>query len=212
MSALWMLSTLASVPKAGGETGSSMRCITSSSSARTMPASRSASPLTACLRHQTSSALSAGRGESAPQWTSRDLAQQWVAWGLTGHETRHCCSHRLCPLNAAGTGTVQRTQPPGWGWDPLAARLGHLDGVTKVAAVLAPERSRGHARELWDTPGVRSPLAVEPLPPALTLLEGIEDVDEGEVVSVRVEQGPPAHGHGLLQVGGGGHKAGGSWG
>lgn len=48
--------------------------------------------------------------------------------------------------------------------------------------------------------------------PALTLLEGIEDVDEGEVVSVRVEQGPPAHGHGLLQVGGGGHKAGGSWG
>lgn len=61
MSARWMLSTLASVPKAGGEMGSSMRCITSSSSARTMPARRSASPLTPCLRHQPSSALSAGR-------------------------------------------------------------------------------------------------------------------------------------------------------
>lgn len=65
MSALWMLSTLVSVPKAGGETGSSMRCITSSSSARTMPARRSASLLSACLRHQLSSMLSAGREGSA---------------------------------------------------------------------------------------------------------------------------------------------------
>lgn len=165
-----MLSTLASVPKAGGEMGSSMRCITSSSSARTMPASRNASPLTPCLRHQPSSALSVGRAGSAPQgqgWVSRDPAPKrvpWLGWGLTGHETRHCCSHRLGPLNAVGTGTTQRAWPPVWGWDPLTAKVGHLDGVTNVAAVLAPERSRGHARELWDTTGACSPLAVKPLP------------------------------------------------
>ena len=144
-----MLSTLASVPKAGGETGSSMRCITSSSSARTMPASRSASPLTACLRHQPSSALSAGRAGSAPRgqgWTSRDPAQKPVAclgWGLTGHETRHCYSHRPHPLNAAGTGTAQRAWPPGWGWDPLTARLGHLDGVMNVAVSACSRKEQG---------------------------------------------------------------------
>lgn len=67
------------------------------------------------------------------------------------------------------------------------------------------------AKEPWDVCGGSAWPRSRPCP-ALTLLEGIEDVDEGEVVSIWVEQSPPACGHSLLKACGRSHKAGGSWG
>lgn len=63
MRARFILVLLSWQPKAGGETGNSIRCITSRSSALITTANRSAEALRKLVEHQASSSLSVARDE-----------------------------------------------------------------------------------------------------------------------------------------------------